>query len=233
MILGSVMRRNPENPVDVDRRGGTPTGGDGGSGGGNPDGGRGGNANGGARDGDGNGGSGDQPRTVIIGCGRVGATLAGRLSDAGHDVTIIDVSSDAFNRLPEDFAGKAIRGDGTDEDVLRRAGAEGADQLYALTEGDNRNVLTAQMAAETLGVRNVVAKVNDPVRAEAYAALGIATVCRTSMVVEAIATYVGLSSNVEALGVIRATGHHHGEDTDADDHDGQDVGSRPAPALGR
>ena len=97
-----------------------------------------------------------------------------------------------------------------------------------MTEGDNRNVLTAQMAAETLGVRNVVAKVNDPVRAEAYAALGIATICRTAMVVEAIASYIGLSSDVEAMGVIRATGHHHGEQTDAGDHDGPDVGSRPA-----
>ena len=74
----------------------------------------------------------------------------------------------AFDRLPSTFGGRAFRGDGTDEDVLRRAGAEGADVFLALTEGDNRNVMAAQLAAEALGVERVIAKINDPVRAEAY-----------------------------------------------------------------
>jgi trk system potassium uptake protein TrkA len=153
-------------------------------------------------------------RTFVIGCGRVGAEVAGRLSTAGHDVTVIDVLTEAFGRLPEDFAGQAIRGDGTDEDVLRRAGAQGADHLFALTEGDNRNVLTAQLAAESLGVRNVVAKVNDPVRADAYAALGIATICRTRMMVDALASHIGLPVETGARGVMRATGQHHGGHSD-------------------
>ena len=151
---------------------------------------------------------------MIVGCGRVGAELAGRLFAAGHEVTVIDLSTEAFARLPEDFGGAAVRGDGTDEDVLRRAGAEDADYLFALTEGDNRNVLITQLAAESLQVRNVVAKVNDPVRADAYTALGIATICRTGMMVDALAVHVGLPLDHAMQGVMRATGHHpgsHGE----------------------
>jgi trk system potassium uptake protein TrkA len=210
------MRRNTDSSSDADKRGDDARGGTGGSGGsGGGQGSGGGNSGGGGNTG--------QPRTIIIGCGRVGAALAGRLATAGHDVTIIDTSTDAFNRLPDDFSGQAVRGDGTDEDILRRAGAEGADQLFAMTEGDNRNVLTAQLAAETLGVRNVVAKVNDPVRAEAYAALGIATICRTSMAVEALAGYIGLPSDGTTMGVMRATGHHGGNHADHGDSSGSAV----------
>lgn len=171
-------------------------------------------------------------RTVIIGCGRVGAELAGRLFAAGHEVTIIDVSTEAFNRLPEEFGGAAIRGDGTDEDVLRRAGADGADYLFALTEGDNRNVLTAQLAVESLSVRNVVAKVNDPVRADAYAALGIATICRTRMLVDALAVQVGLPLDHPPQGVMRATGHHPGDHDEHRPGDHEDSGNLAAARAG-
>lgn len=148
-------------------------------------------------------------RTIIVGCGRVGAGIAGRLAAAGHEVTIIDLSTEAFSRLDQDFPGQAVRGDGTDEDVLRRAGADGADNFFALTEGDNRNVLAAQLASESLGIANIVAKVNDPVRAEAYAALGIATICRTTMLVDALAQWMGLPADPDAHGVRRAAPHHH------------------------
>jgi trk system potassium uptake protein TrkA len=152
-------------------------------------------------------------RTIIVGCGRVGAGLAGRLADAGDDVTIIDLKTDAFDRLPEGFQGNAVRADGTDDDVLRRIGIEGSDRFFALTEGDNRNILAAQLAAETFAVPMVVAKVNDPVRAEAYAAMGIAIVCRTDMMVESIADFVGLQMDPNALRVMAPTGHHpHGDD---------------------
>ena len=91
-------------------------------------------------------------RAVIVGCGRVGASIAESLDAAGHQVVIIDIATSAFDRLPASFGGEAIRGDGTDEDQLRRAGAEGADLLLALTEGDNRNVMAAQIAREALGI---------------------------------------------------------------------------------
>ena len=147
-------------------------------------------------------------RVIIVGCGRVGAGLAERLAREGNDVTILDINGDAFRRLEADFPGQALRGDGTDEDVLRRAGTEGADAFFSVTEGDNRNVLTAQMASETFGVHRVVAKVNDPVRAEAYSTLGIATICRTRMLVDALSRYLGLPADEGASGVSLASGHH-------------------------
>jgi len=147
-------------------------------------------------------------RAVIVGCGRVGAGLAERLAREGNEVTIIDINTEAFGRLEPDFPGQAIRADGTDEDVLRRAGTQGADWFFALTEGDNRNAFAAQMAAEDFGVANVVAKINDPVRAEAYTMLGIATICRTRLLVDALARNAGLAADPGAEGVRRAERHH-------------------------
>jgi trk system potassium uptake protein TrkA len=131
-------------------------------------------------------------KIVIVGCGRVGASAADQYDRAGHEVIVLDQSTTAFDRLPSTFGGNAIRGDGTDEDVLRRAGAEGADIFLTLTEGDNRNVMAAQLAIEALDVRRVIAKINDPVRAAAYAELGIATLCRTGLMLDAIDGYLGL-----------------------------------------
>jgi trk system potassium uptake protein len=147
-------------------------------------------------------------RAVIVGCGRVGAGLAERLAREGHDVTVIDTNTEAFTRLEPDFPGQAIRADGTDEDVLRRLGTDKADWFFALTEGDNRNAFAAQMANESFGVKNVVAKINDPVRAEAYTMLGLATICRTRLLVDALARYTGLDADAGASGVRRAEGHH-------------------------
>jgi trk/ktr system potassium uptake protein len=155
-------------------------------------------------------------RAVIVGCGRVGAGLAERLAAAGHEVTVLDIESDAFSRLPHDFSGNAVRGDGTDEDILRRAGAEGADAFFALTEGDNRNILSAQLASENLGIRRVVAKINDPVRSRAYSSMGLATVCRTDMLVDALGGYVGLPREERANGVQEPTGSHHAPTASSD-----------------
>jgi trk/ktr system potassium uptake protein len=131
-------------------------------------------------------------KLVIVGCGRVGAALAEAFDNGGHEVVILDTSTRAFDKLSEEFKGQAIRGDGTDEDVLRKAGVEGADVLLALTEGDNRNVMAAQVAMEKLAVGKTIAKINDPVRAAAYAELGIATVCRTTMLTDAVLAYLDL-----------------------------------------
>ena len=148
-------------------------------------------------------------KIAIIGCGRVGASAADLYDRAGHEVIVLDSSTAAFDRLPSTFGGKAIRGDGTDEDVLRRAGVEGADVLLALTEGDNRNIMSAQLAVEALDVRSVVAKINDPLRATAYAELGIATLCRTGLMLDAMNAHLGLPPSGLA-GMQAASGQHPG-----------------------
>jgi trk system potassium uptake protein TrkA len=147
-------------------------------------------------------------RAVIVGCGRVGATMAQVLDTTGHEVTIVDLLTRSFDRLPATFRGNAIRGDGTDEDALRRAGAEGADLFLALTEGDNRNIMAAQVAAEALGIERVVAKINDPVRATAYQEIGITTLCRTGLMVDALDAHLGLPAS-GLPGLQASTGHHH------------------------
>jgi trk system potassium uptake protein TrkA len=149
-------------------------------------------------------------RSIIVGSGRVGAGLASTLGSLGHEVTILDVRTDAFRRLDPAFPGQALRGDGTDEATLRRAGAEGADWFFALTNGDNRNVLAAQLAAETFGIAHVVAKVNDPVRAEAYALMGIHTLDRTSWMIDAIVRFMGQPGKPGTTDVRTADdGHAH------------------------
>ena len=148
-------------------------------------------------------------KIVIVGCGRVGASAADSYDRAGHEVIVLDSSTRAFDRLPTTFGGRAIRGDGTDEDVLRRAGAQGADVFLALTEGDNRNVMAAQLGVEALGVGRVIAKINDPVRAAAYAELGIGTLCRTGLMVDAIDDYLGLPLS-GLPGLIPPSGRHDG-----------------------
>lgn len=150
-------------------------------------------------------------KTVIVGCGRVGAVLAEQFDAGGHDVVVIDLSTRAFDRLSSAFRGTAVRGDGTDEDTLRRAGAEEADLFLALTEGDNRNVMAAQLAHEALRARSVIAKINDPVRAKAYADLGIATLCRTNLMADAVNRFVGLPESGEP-GILAPTGSHPGGD---------------------
>ncbi len=148
-------------------------------------------------------------KIVIIGCGRVGASAADNYDRAGNEVIVLDSSTAAFDRLPSTFGGRAIRGDGTDEDVLRRAGAEGADIFLSLTEGDNRNIMAAQLAVEALGAGRVIAKINDPLRAKAYAELGIATVCRTGLVVDAMNAYLGLPRS-GLPGLLSPSGLHDG-----------------------
>jgi trk system potassium uptake protein TrkA len=166
-------------------------------------------------------------KIIIVGCGRVGAVLAESYDRAGHEVIIVDTRTDAFDRLPSSFNGKAIRGDGTDKDVLIRAGAEGADAFLAMTEGDNRNVMAAQLASETLDIERVIAKINDPVRAEAYAALGIATLCRTGLMHDAINGYLGMPESGIA-GLLAPSGTHPGGEHH--EHAAAQPGSEPTPA---
>jgi len=118
---------------------------------------------------------------VIIGSGRTGAFVAELLDQAGDTVSIVDVERLAFQRLPASFKGSPVLGDGTDMDVLRQASVEKADAFLALTQGDNRNLMAAQIAKKIFGVDQVFAKVNDPIRANTYRGQGIYTFSRTTI----------------------------------------------------
>ncbi|MFC4564777.1 potassium channel family protein [Nocardiopsis mangrovi] len=113
---------------------------------------------------------------VILGCGRVGSTLAHTLEDMGHTVAVIDQDPDAFRRLRPATAQAAVRGVGHDRDVLAAAGIATASAFAAVSSGDNSNIISARVARETFGVENVVARIYDPRRAEVYQRLGIPTV---------------------------------------------------------
>ena len=113
---------------------------------------------------------------VIMGCGRVGSTLAHILEDKGHQVAIIDQSPEAFRRLRGGFKGRRVTGFGFDRDVQIEAGIEQASAFVAVSSGDNSNIIAARVARETFGIDNVVARIYDPRRAEVYQRLGIPTV---------------------------------------------------------
>lgn len=119
---------------------------------------------------------------VIMGCGRVGAELAVMLDREGHRVTVLDVNPEAFRqRLSPDFRGRAILGNGIDQEVLRRAGIEEADAFVAVTAGDNRNVMAAQIAKHIFQVPRVVCRIFDPLREEIYHTLGLETISPTTV----------------------------------------------------
>ncbi len=110
---------------------------------------------------------------VIMGCGRVGARLAGLLDADGHSVTVLDTDAYSFRRLPANFGGTALIGNGLDQEVLKRAGIEKADAFFVVTQGDNRNVMAAQIAKNIFKVPRVLCRVYDPLRRELFNSLGI------------------------------------------------------------
>jgi trk system potassium uptake protein len=113
---------------------------------------------------------------VIMGCGRVGSSLARNLERRGHTVAIIDQDPDAFRRLGPTYTGRKVMGYGFDREVLIEALVEKADAFTAVSSGDNSNIISARVARETFGIQNVVARIYDPGRAEIYQRLGIPTV---------------------------------------------------------
>jgi trk system potassium uptake protein len=113
---------------------------------------------------------------VIMGCGRVGSTLARSLEDRNHTVSIIDSEPDSFRRLGPVFNGDKVTGYGFDQAVLEKAGIRRADAFAAVSSGDNSNIIAARVARETFGIQQVVARIYDPGRAEVYQRLGITTV---------------------------------------------------------
>jgi trk system potassium uptake protein TrkA len=134
---------------------------------------------------------------VIMGCGRVGSTLAQSLEQRGHTVAVIDVDADAFRRLGSDFHGTTITGIGFDRDVLLEAGIERADAFAAVSSGDNSNIISARVARETFGVDRVVARIYDPKRAEVYERLGIPTVATVRWTADRMLRQLVPEGNVE------------------------------------
>ncbi len=122
---------------------------------------------------------------IIVGCGRLGAELAGVLSHNGHSVVIIDESEQAFRKLPAEFSGYKITGSAVELEILRKAGIEEADALFAVTTHDNTNLMVAQVAQRIFSVEQVIARVFDPSRDEHYAQRGIRTVSPTRLSTEA------------------------------------------------
>lgn len=120
-------------------------------------------------------------KIVILGCGRVGSTLATMLDRAGHTISVIDYSSEAFQRLSPDFSGTTIVGNGVDEEILVRAGIKEADAFVAVTNGDNRNIMASQIAKEIFKVKKVMCRIYDPIREETYHELGLETVSPTKV----------------------------------------------------
>ncbi len=118
-------------------------------------------------------------KIIILGCGRVGSTLALMMDQAGHTVTVIDYNSNAFQRLESSFGGQTVMGDGIDEEVLRRAGIENADVFVATTNGDNRNIMASQIAKKVFAVSEVICRIYDPIRTEVYQKLDLEVICPT------------------------------------------------------
>lgn len=121
-------------------------------------------------------------RVLIMGCGRVGATLATNLDRDGHDVTVLDLNDAQFRRLPPDFRGTSVVGNGIDQDTLRRAGIESADAFAAVTQGDNRNLMASQIAKHIFRVPKVVCRIYDPIREELYRGMDLETVSPTLVI---------------------------------------------------
>src|SRR6266550_5775658 len=118
-------------------------------------------------------------KALVIGCGRVGSNLALQLDREGWDVTAVDEKEEALGRLGDHWAGGFVLGHGMDTDVLREAGIEDADAVVVATDGDNTNLVVAQVAMKRFDNQCVVVRILDPARADFYATLGLRTICPT------------------------------------------------------
>ena len=127
---------------------------------------------------------------VIMGCGRTGSWLANLLDAAGHSVTVMDVETYSFRRLSPDFKGKAVVGNGIEQEALKKAGIEEAEIFIAVTQGDNRNIMAAQIAKQIFNVPRVICRIYDPLRQEIYQTLGLETISPTTIFAEMLKKWV-------------------------------------------
>ncbi len=125
-------------------------------------------------------------KVIVVGCGRVGSSVALELDRLGWDVTAIDEKEDALHRLGESWSGGFVVGHGMDLDVLREAGIEEADAMVVATDGDNTNLVIGQLAKKRFGIETTVVRVLDPARAALYKELGLWTVSPTSTAIETL-----------------------------------------------
>ena len=136
-------------------------------------------------------------KAIVIGCGRVGSSIARQLLSEGWEVTAVDEKEDALARLGEGWPGEFVLGHGMDVDVLRRAGIEDADAVVVSTDGDNTNIVIGQVVKKRYGIDCVVVRVLDPARAEFYAKRGMQTVCPTQTAIESLAEAVRATQQQE------------------------------------
>jgi len=129
-------------------------------------------------------------KLIVIGCGRVGSTVAKRFAGEGWDVTAIDENESALNRLGEDWTGGFVVGHGMDTAVLRKAGIEDADSVVVSTDGDNTNLVIGQVAQKRFGIECTVVRILDPARADFYRERGLRTICPTSTAIDALSDAV-------------------------------------------
>ena len=145
-------------------------------------------------------------KILIIGCGRTGARLGMRLVSQQHQVSVVDEKREAFARLGADFPGHTFQGSGLDLEVLRRAKTETAEIVFALTGGDNRNLMLAQMVKHQFKVPRAVARLHDPVRAAKFREMGIETLCTTTVIEGLLELYVKCGSFPELPGEMSVSG---------------------------
>ncbi len=125
-------------------------------------------------------------KVLIMGCSRTGAWLARLLDSDGHQVTVLDTDSYSFRRLSfpgiqDEFKGTALVGNGIDQESLKKAGIEEVDVFFALTQGDNRNVMATQIAKHIFNVPRVICRIYDPLRQELYSTLGVEAISPTAV----------------------------------------------------
>lgn len=118
---------------------------------------------------------------IIVGCGRLGAHLANRLSHDGHSLVVIDIDESSFDALSTEYSGFQVEGDATEFAVMKQAKTDEADVVIATTHEDNINLMVAQVAKKLFGVKRVMARVFEEKREKIYRYLGIETVCPTSI----------------------------------------------------
>ena len=139
---------------------------------------------------------------IVVGCGRVGSSLADMLSDAGANVCVVDWRAEAFNNLGRNFNGSTVQGIGYDEDILVKAGVEDCDVVAAVTQSDNANLMVTEVASRLSGVPHVIARLYNHDHERAYMQLGIDYVCGTTLVAEEVFSKAlsGHGSHIDTFG---------------------------------